>query len=105
MTQMLSNREHGSVDLFLQQALDDFLAARRTRTETLNELQHFITALDARNEKRLRRETAREGHRQAEAAGRATLFREYRLRIAEVIRDYGLNERAEAPADSRVAHG
>jgi len=30
---------------------------------------------------------------------------EYRLRIAEVIRDYGLNERDEAPADSRAAHG
>jgi hypothetical protein len=32
------------------------------------------------------------------------MFRDYRLRIAEVTRDYGLNERAEAPADSRQAH-
>jgi hypothetical protein len=33
------------------------------------------------------------------------MFREYRLRIAEVIRDYGMNEREEAPVDSRQAHG
>jgi hypothetical protein len=33
------------------------------------------------------------------------MFKEYRLRIAEVIRDYGLNERDQAPADSRKAHG
>lgn len=46
-----------------------------------------------------------EAHRAAQSAGRATMFREYRLRIAEVTRDYGLNERAEAPADSRAAHG
>ena len=46
-----------------------------------------------------------EAHRAAQSAGRSTLFREYRLRIAEVIRDYGLNEREQAPADSRAAHG
>ena len=46
-----------------------------------------------------------EAHRAAQGAGRKTMFREYRLRIAEVTRDYGLNERAEAPADSRAAHG
>ena len=33
------------------------------------------------------------------------MFKNYRLRIAEVIRDYGLNERAEVPAYSRQAHG
>jgi heme-degrading monooxygenase HmoA len=46
-----------------------------------------------------------DAHRAAQAAGRTTMFKEYRLRIAEVIRDYGLDERAEAPADSRAAHG
>lgn len=46
-----------------------------------------------------------EAHRAAQGAGRKTMFREYRLRIAEVTRDYGLNERAQAPADSRAAHG
>ena len=43
-------------------------------------------------------------HRSTQAAGRAGVFRDYRLRVAAVIRDYGLDERAEAPADSRAAH-
>ena len=44
-------------------------------------------------------------HRDTQAAGRTGVFSDYRLRIAEVVRDYGMNERAEAPADSRVVHG
>ena len=43
-------------------------------------------------------------HRAAQARGRSGLFDDYRLRIAEVVRDYGLNERNEAPGDSRRAH-
>lgn len=43
-------------------------------------------------------------HRQAQAAGRSGIFDDYRLRIAGVIRDYGLFARDEAPADSRRAH-
>jgi len=44
-------------------------------------------------------------HRQAQAAGRDGIFADYRLRVAKVLRDYGQNDRAEAPADSRAAHG
>jgi len=43
-------------------------------------------------------------HRQAQTAGRQQLFAGYRLRIAQVVRDYGLHEREQAPADSRCAH-
>lgn len=43
-------------------------------------------------------------HRQAQARGRGGIFADYRLRVAHVLRDYGMNERAEAPGDSRVAH-
>ena len=46
-----------------------------------------------------------ERHRVAQKRGREGVFRDYRLRIAEVVRDYGLAERAEAPADSRAANG
>lgn len=46
-----------------------------------------------------------EAHRAAQQAGRDSLFADYRLRIASVVRDYGLNERAEAPSDSRGRHG
>jgi hypothetical protein len=33
------------------------------------------------------------------------MFDDYRLRVVSVIRDYGMNERDEAPEDSRAAHG
>lgn len=46
-----------------------------------------------------------EAHRLAQAKGRGELFRDYRLRIAAVVRDYGMSERAEAPADSKAQHG
>ena len=46
-----------------------------------------------------------EAHRAAQQAGREHLFADYRLRIASVVRDYGLNERAEAPSDSHERHG
>ncbi|HYM72796.1 MAG TPA: antibiotic biosynthesis monooxygenase [Stellaceae bacterium] len=46
-----------------------------------------------------------EAHRMAQGKGRKELFADYRLRIAAVVRDYGMNERAEAPADSREQHG
>ena len=45
-----------------------------------------------------------EAHRTAQAQGRAGVFEHYRLRVAEVVRDYGLEERDEAPADSRAIH-
>jgi heme-degrading monooxygenase HmoA len=45
------------------------------------------------------------GHRGVQAAGRSGVFRDYRLRVAGVIRDYGLTERREqAPPDSRESH-
>ncbi len=43
-------------------------------------------------------------HRSAQSEGRSCVFRDYRLRIAHVVRDYGMTERDEAPADSRLAH-
>ena len=46
-----------------------------------------------------------EAHRLAQAKGRGELFRDYHLRIAGVIRDYGMSERGEAPVDSRERHG
>ncbi|MCP5366978.1 MAG: antibiotic biosynthesis monooxygenase [Hyphomicrobiales bacterium] len=44
-------------------------------------------------------------HRAAQAAGRGGLFAGYRLRVASVLRDYGLAEREQAPDDSRARHG
>lgn len=44
-------------------------------------------------------------HRTAQEAGRNKLFAGYRLRVTQVLRDYGLDERAEAPDDSKSHHG
>jgi heme-degrading monooxygenase HmoA len=43
-------------------------------------------------------------HREAQRAGRGGLFASYRLRIASVVRDYGMHEREQAPEDSRSEH-
>lgn len=45
-----------------------------------------------------------EQHRHAQSAGRAGIFQNYRLRVAKVVRDYGLNDRDQAPDDSKEAH-
>lgn len=43
-------------------------------------------------------------HRVTQGKGRTEIFENYRLRIAGVIRDYGMRDRAEAPRDSRAKH-
>ncbi len=45
-----------------------------------------------------------ERHRATQAAGRGGVFAEYRLRVAAVLRDYGLTDREQAPVDSQVHH-
>jgi heme-degrading monooxygenase HmoA len=39
-----------------------------------------------------------EEHRAAQQAGRGGVFDSYRLRVASVMRDYGMHDRAQAPA-------
>ncbi len=43
-------------------------------------------------------------HRSTQSAGRSGIFTNYRLRVAEVSRDYGLHDRVQAPKDSRLHH-
>lgn len=45
-----------------------------------------------------------EAHRAAQSAGRQGVFDDYRLRIAGVVRDYGMDDRNQAPGDSRQRH-
>ena len=45
-----------------------------------------------------------EQHRRTQAFGREVAFADYRLRVAGVVRDYGMTEREQAPADSRERH-
>ena len=44
-------------------------------------------------------------HRAAQARGRDGVFRDYRLRVSAVLRDYGMANRTEAPLDSQAVHG
>lgn len=46
-----------------------------------------------------------DAHRTAQSKGRNAVFADYRLRVAAVLRDYGMAERAHAPDDSRALHG
>jgi heme-degrading monooxygenase HmoA len=46
-----------------------------------------------------------QAHREMQGAGRERMFANYRIRVAAVLRDYGLKEREQAPADSRSIHG
>ena len=45
-----------------------------------------------------------EAHRAAQYAGRNGVFADYRLRIGYIVRDYGMNDRAQAPEDSKEVH-
>lgn len=45
-----------------------------------------------------------EAHRAAQSRGRSAYFRHYRIRMAEVVRDYSKDTRAQAPGDSRLRH-
>jgi len=38
-------------------------------------------------------------HRAAQSKGQHNLFSHYRLRVAEVLRDYGMDKRGQAPED------
>ena len=44
-------------------------------------------------------------HVATQARGRSGVFRDYRLRVAAVVRDYGMADRTQAPEDSRARHG
>ena len=83
--------------------IDGFLSVERFRS--LTDPVKFLSVSFWRDEDAVRQWRNRSAHRAVQAEGRASVFRDYRLRIASVIRDYGMTERSEAPDDSRAAHG
>jgi len=46
----------------------------------------------------------RHSHSHSQIQGRAGVFDDDRLRVASVLRDYGLNDRVGAPEDSKRIH-
>jgi heme-degrading monooxygenase HmoA len=74
------------------------------RFESLSNPGKILSLSFWRDEEAVRRWRNLEPHRKAQEAGRGSYFADYRLRVVEVIRDYGMNERAGAPEDSRALH-
>jgi heme-degrading monooxygenase HmoA len=83
--------------------IDGFISIERF--ESLYEPGKILSLSFWRDERAIETWRRLEMHRAAQAKGRADIFKDYRLRIAGVIRDYGMFEREQAPLDSRQFHG
>ena len=83
--------------------IDGFISIERF--ESLTHPGKILSLSIWRDEDAVRQWRNVEEHRRVQGAGRQSIFADYRLRIAHVVRDYGLNDRAQAPDDSRKAHG
>ena len=75
------------------------------RFESLTTPGKFVSLQFWRDEECVRKWRNLQRHREAQAQGRGGIFSGYRLRIASVLRDYTLEDRAQAPTDSVQAHG
>jgi heme-degrading monooxygenase HmoA len=85
------------------EAIDGFLSIERFAS--LARPERILSLSLWRHEEAVQRWRTLPSHRAMQAQGRAGIFRDYRLRVADVVRDYGLSERTQAPADARAVHG
>ena len=83
--------------------IDGFISVERF--ESLTNKGKLLSLSFWRDEDAIARWRNLAEHRAAQAKGRGGIFADYRLRIASVVRDYGMNDREEAPKDSRTKHG
>ena len=84
------------------ETIDGFVSVERF--QSLADPEKILSLSFFRDEAAVARWRAAGPHRQAQAAGRDHVFARYRLRVAAVLRDYGMDERERAPADSRAVH-
>jgi len=82
--------------------VDGFISVERFAS--LTDESKLLSLSFWRDEDAVKRWRNLESHRAAQARGRGGVFAQYRLRVAGVIRDYGMSERKEAPQDSRKVH-
>jgi heme-degrading monooxygenase HmoA len=75
------------------------------RFESITTKGKFVSLQFWRDEEAVRKWRNLQRHREVQAKGRAGIFKSYRLRIASVLRDYTMDDRAQAPADSVRVHG
>jgi heme-degrading monooxygenase HmoA len=87
----------------LLDGIDGFISIERF--QSLADPDRILSLSFWRDEEAVKAWRNTEEHRQAQKAGRGGIFAGYRLRIAHVVRDYGLTERDEAPVDSRAVNG
>ncbi|WP_027244805.1 antibiotic biosynthesis monooxygenase family protein [Leisingera daeponensis] len=87
----------------LLEQVDGFLSVERF--QSLSAPGKLLSLSFWRDEAAVQRWRQLAEHRAAQAKGRAGVFANYRLRVAGVIRDYGMTARNAAPADSRAVHG
>ncbi|MDJ0608507.1 MAG: antibiotic biosynthesis monooxygenase [Kiloniellales bacterium] len=74
------------------------------RFQSLNDPDKILSLSFFENEEAVAKWRALSAHRGAQRRGRDALFRDYRLRVAEVLRDYGMHDREQAPVDSKREH-
>ncbi len=86
----------------LLEEIDGFISIERF--ESLTQPGKILSLSFFRDEAAIAAWRSLENHRKAQRAGRGGIFANYRLRVAAVLRDYGVFERAHAPADSRQVH-
>ena len=82
--------------------IDGFISVERFAS--LTDESKLLSLSFWRDEEAVRRWRNLARHREAQARGRSGVLADYRLRIASVVRDYGMTDRDEAPSDSRSAH-
>lgn len=86
----------------LLDGIDGFISVERF--ESLSSPGKILSLSFWRDEQAILDWRRLEKHRAAQSAGRNQLFQDYRLRVAEVMRDYGMTDRDQAPDDSRAIH-
>lgn len=82
--------------------IDGFVSIERY--ESLSQPGKLLSISFWRDEKAIADWRNLEKHRAAQRAARDGIMADYRLRVAGVIRDYGMQQRAQAPEDSQSEH-
>ena len=82
---------------------DGFISIERF--ESITRPGNFVSLSFWRDEEAVRKWRNVQKHREAQAKGRGGVFAYYRLRVAQILRDYTRDERAQAPEDSVRIHG
>jgi heme-degrading monooxygenase HmoA len=86
----------------LAERIDGFISVERF--ESITNPGKIVSLSFWRDEEAVKQWRNVEAHRAIQEAGRKSIFAAYRLRVAEVLRDYGKDDRAQAPEDSRTRH-